>query len=435
MVFAFFRPQSRQQDAVVPPGGTETAGPVFAIDPAVIAASAQPMALIGRARKIAASETGRALSCAVSNRATPAGALAGMAFLQGSAAGIVSVEAAGQKLLYDAAFLRVAHGGDAAILVTAREVTMERAALDALVKSRALHRDLIACSSDFAWSTDASGAFTFVNRAQILGLSDQALHGRRAGDLLAGPAGANPFSAREALDGADVRLKAADGTIVTLNVAAVPVYSPDGVYEGARGIARDVTALREAEAAVERARAADAAQREALLKAMEERASTDPLTGCLNRAAFAGHGAQTLDLLRKTRRPAAFLYLDVDRFKALNDTHGHGAGDEALAGLGRLLRGKLRSGDLAVRFGGDEFGLLLAGADEAGALSRAGRLLAEAAAPDAARPVALSIGIALFEPSGHESLDALVARADRALYQAKREGRGRASLWREEIAC
>jgi diguanylate cyclase (GGDEF)-like protein/PAS domain S-box-containing protein len=340
-----------------------------------------------------------------------------MAFLQGSAAGLVPDGAGPDQRLYDAVFVRLSIAGEAAVLVTARDVTLERAALDALVKSRALHRDLMACSSDFAFATDAAGVFTYVNRARALGFADAALHGRKAACL--SPDAAGLFCSREAVTGADAGLTTAAGDSAIFEISAVPVFSPDGVFEGARGIARDVTALRQAQRAAAEARDAE-------LAAMTALASIDALTGCLTRTAFETQAATLLAAQARGGQTPALLYLDIDRFKVLNDTRGHGAGDAALGALGRLLTAPLRSGDLAVRFGGDEFGLLLANSSEDGARARAVRLLADARACRHPEALSLSIGIALARPG--EPLGALTARADAALYTAKRAGRGQAAF-------
>jgi diguanylate cyclase (GGDEF)-like protein len=120
----------------------------------------------------------------------------------------------------------------------------------------------------------------------------------------------------------------------------------------------------------------------------------------------------------------ALAFLDLDNLKPLNDQHGHGAGDAALRATARLLRDAAAPGDIAARFGGDEFILWIAGADEAAAVARAQALLAAAAALPGDGAPRFSLGLAAWRPTSGEGLARLLARADAALYQAKREARG-----------
>jgi len=164
-----------------------------------------------------------------------------------------------------------------------------------------------------------------------------------------------------------------------------------------------------------------------LQRELEVQARTDALTGLLNRRAFMD------DLRHRLGRPAetgALLFIDLDHFKAINDTLGHEAGDAALVAVARTLRAKVRPVDLAARLGGDEFALWLQDADMAATAQRAAAICAAAAGLrpwQAGPPLSFSIGGAL-RPSGMRVMpDALVAAADAAMYEAKRAGRG---TWR-----
>jgi len=156
---------------------------------------------------------------------------------------------------------------------------------------------------------------------------------------------------------------------------------------------------------------------------------TDPLTGLLNRRAFFEELERRLQRLERGRRGAVLLFIDMDNFKLVNDRRGHRAGDEAIHELCRILSQQSRSGDLLARLGGDEFALWIDGLDERGGGERAAALLAAAKslAPlsgDAARPLGISIGLALAAPAGGERPEQLVARADQAMYRAKQAGKG-----------
>nr|WP_255608021.1 sensor domain-containing diguanylate cyclase [Ancylobacter sp. Lp-2] len=160
---------------------------------------------------------------------------------------------------------------------------------------------------------------------------------------------------------------------------------------------------------------------------LEHLASHDALTGLPNRALFDQHLAQVVARLRDGGPRFAVLYMDIDRFKQINDGFGHRAGDAVLREVAGRLRAALAPGDVVARLGGDEFAMVLmedgAAADTAAV---AGRLIAAFAEPFAfeGMPVTLglSIGIALAPDCG-EDPEPLVAGADRALYAAKLAGR------------
>lgn len=135
---------------------------------------------------------------------------------------------------------------------------------------------------------------------------------------------------------------------------------------------------------------------------------------------------QVVRLLREGRH-GALLMADADRFKDLNDRHGHAVGDAALRRIGRAILAALRPGDLLARYGGEEFAVLLADVDETAAVEVADRLRRQVAesASDGAPQITLSVGVAGLKP--HEAFDALVRRADAALFRAKDAGRDRAS--------
>lgn len=155
-------------------------------------------------------------------------------------------------------------------------------------------------------------------------------------------------------------------------------------------------------------------------------ALTDSLTGIANRRAFFEHGERLLDRIVSDRRPAALLLFDLDRFKEVNDTAGHQAGDRVLQAFSNLVAGSIRPGDLFARLGGEEFACLLADAPMAEALKLAERLrgrFGEMSFVDVRAAVTVSVGVAM--ATERRDLSALLANADRALYRAKAEGRNR----------
>lgn len=154
----------------------------------------------------------------------------------------------------------------------------------------------------------------------------------------------------------------------------------------------------------------------------------DALTGLANRRAFDEELAREVARAAREGTPLSVIVLDVDRFKAVNDRHGHAAGDEVLRAVAARAAGVLRAEHLLARLGGEEFGAVLAGADLAQATAAAERMRAAlAAAPVEAAGQALrvtaSFGCATLAPG--ETGEALVARADARLYAAKEAGRDR----------
>ena len=163
---------------------------------------------------------------------------------------------------------------------------------------------------------------------------------------------------------------------------------------------------------------------------LEHMSRTDPLTGLLNRRAF--FTGLEVQISRATRQGngGALLYIDLDNFKPVNDRYGHARGDEVPCRVAELLRQNSRPYDLAARLGGDEFALWLDGIDDASASRRARQLVADAAilkqySAKTDNCLGISLGIAMSDPNGGESVEQLLSRADGALYAAKRDGKSR----------
>lgn len=440
------------------------------------------------------------------------------------------------------------------------EPPFDRRLQSALIDSRQRYKDLVDIAGDFAWETDRSGQFVFVSPRGALGYAAAELIGRPAAQFLADPQDdAAAFTAREPIENLQLWLRRADNEAACLRLSAVPVLDSEGVWQGTRGICRDITAARARDAALAHAdlrerllghilralrdsiepaemlsaaamataRAFGAASchvlradagdhyavaahvdlsgaglesdwREAplaaavsldqpvaagvwlvaaaryrhavkglvVLKALDDRpwdadaialiggvadhlgialaqiedreqlrqlSRTDGLTGLLNRRTFYDEVERRWRRARAEARPSgALVYCDLDNFKLVNDHAGHGAGDEALRAVARILSDLTRGQDLVSRLGGDEFALWLEGADRAGAESKAAAILAAVKglahmSGDPARPFAVSLGLALASPVDAD-LDAFLARADGAMYAAKQAGKGQVAF-------
>ena len=188
--------------------------------------------------------------------------------------------------------------------------------------------------------------------------------------------------------------------------------------------ADDPAALR-AEIARLNAELADAGRR---IAELEVRASIDALTDVLNRRGFERELARALAYLARYGGSAALVYIDLDRFKAVNDRHGHAAGDELLREVGRALTANVRAADAVGRLGGDEFAVLLWNLSEAQAQAKARALediVAAAGIGGGAQRVAVGASAGAVPLAPAMTPAALIEAADRAMYARKAERRGR----------
>jgi two-component system cell cycle response regulator len=163
-------------------------------------------------------------------------------------------------------------------------------------------------------------------------------------------------------------------------------------------------------------------------EAASEMSMTDALTGLLNRYGLQRALQRELSEARRYTRPLSCLLLDIDFFKAINDTHGHAAGDAALMQAARVLTESVRGSDVVCRYGGEEFLVLAPETDARGAHSLAEKIRLSVSTRlfgDGERAFALTISVGVAELRPGESGNDMIARADLALYQAKQHGRDR----------
>ncbi len=202
------------------------------------------------------------------------------------------------------------------------------------------------------------------------------------------------------------------GRQVAVDAHAIPVVSPDGISRGLALVLHDVSPEISLEARCEN---------------LQEKATKDPLTQVSNRAEFDRVHARFVEAHLEKRLPCSLIISDIDRFKLVNDTYGHQAGDEVIQSFARVLKSCCRPGDLVARYGGEEFVVLCADCDNAAAVRRAEELrkaFSHVAQPALeGRNVTASFGVTEIQPG--DTPETMLRRADRALLNAKENGRNR----------
>jgi diguanylate cyclase (GGDEF)-like protein len=173
---------------------------------------------------------------------------------------------------------------------------------------------------------------------------------------------------------------------------------------------------------------------QALVGRLADEARTDPLTGLLNRRGLGEHAAVEIARARRAGSLVAAACFDLDHFKGINDRWGHETGDRVLAGLGRLLMREARDIDIVARAGGEEFVVVLPGADLDGVSAFAERIRAALAAETSEDLPAVRVSAGVVSRVAPEDLASLLQQADAALYAAKRAGRDRTMPWSDRAA-
>ncbi|MCX7693960.1 diguanylate cyclase [Tepidimonas taiwanensis] len=291
-------------------------------------------------------------------------------------------------------------------------------------ETQALAEQVFRHTQDAIVVTDPEGRIVRVNEAfcRLTGYATDEVLGRTPALLASGRHDRAFFAAmwhslrNDGFWSGDVWNRRRDGSLMANWMSISALRSADGALLGYVGIFHDVTARRLGEEHLQRA------------------ALYDPLTGLGNRVLLIDRLQQAIAQAQRHGHVLAVVMLDLDGFKAVNDTYGHAAGDRLLVTLAQRFRALIREGDTAARLGGDEFVFLLPDLIRpADALPTVQRLLQAASTPveDAAGAlrVSASIGIAYFPQDGAPGPDALLQRADEAMYAAKHGGRNRYAEW------
>ncbi len=170
----------------------------------------------------------------------------------------------------------------------------------------------------------------------------------------------------------------------------------------------------------------EAGQLHARIGTLESLADTDPLLPVFNRRAFTRELRRAMAMAQRHNLGGALVFIDLDGFKEINDTYGHAAGDTVLHSVASILTAQLRETDIVGRLGGDEFGVLLAAADDAGAQKKADSLIAAITGHDIMlgdKLVHIRASAGVYPFSGAKTADALIEAADKAMYACKKARR------------
>ena len=218
----------------------------------------------------------------------------------------------------------------------------------------------------------------------------------------------------ETLNGVEYRVQHRDGSLRWHSASVSPLFNAAGSLDALIGIVRDITESRQAR------------------EELDQMAHADALTGLANRARLSTLLAGAMTKADQAQNQAAVLFIDLDRFKPVNDELGHAVGDQLLVQVARRINHALRQPDSAARFGGDEFVVLLHDLDDGGqAMAVAQRIIEQISRPfhiqDHEITISCSIGIALYPSDGRNERE-LIQSADQAMYHAKQNGRATARL-------
>lgn len=298
--------------------------------------------------------------------------------------------------------------------VVMRDITQALRARAELLRSESVLKIVAATLPVQVSVLDSQQTYLFTNDAfaQWAGLPQGSLVGRHVREAL----GAAEHDRRRpyleaALGGQRVVFESRLGGNQYFETTYIPFRDAEGQVAGLVAVSQDITTHKR--------------QHQELLDA----SLTDALTGALNRAGFDLRVPAALEQARAGRQKLALLFVDLDRFKPVNDEHGHATGDALLGAVAQRLKGVLRPSDLLARLGGDEFAVVLPSIkDEEAARTVAHKIVSALAEPfdigGKRLRIGASVGLALARAGG-DTTQSLTERADKALYRAKRAGRGR----------
>jgi diguanylate cyclase (GGDEF)-like protein/PAS domain S-box-containing protein len=308
--------------------------------------------------------------------------------------------------------------GESCIVTSVMDITERKRAERQLRDSERRFRDFAEAAGEYVWEIDRDGRFTYLSRRveQVTGYAPEDLLGRSPTDFM--PAGEaervrtayrEAARARESFRNLEHRTMSRSGSQLWQLVSGVPIVGAEGQLVGYRGTALDITERKQSEARI------------------SELATRDPLTNLPNRLLLSDRLARGIANVQREGSSLAVMFIDLDHFKRINDTHGHEVGDGLLREVARRIGGLLRKGDTLARLGGDEFVVVLEGlktAEDAGQVAQ--KIINLVSQPCEVGGHTLnttaSVGIAICPTDGADATT-LMRHADTAMYVAKSSGR------------
>ncbi|MEC8066852.1 MAG: EAL domain-containing protein [Pseudomonadota bacterium] len=313
------------------------------------------------------------------------------------------------------------------IVIHSRDISKRKKYADELARSEQRFRDFADSSADWLWEVNERFEFTYISPGikQTLGFTSEEMIGRMKLDALFSK---NSDMTRELIESRVERrqpyrdiefwTKSKEGERVCLRISAVPVFNEKQEFTGYRGAATNITTSK--------------LDRENMFRL----ATTDHLTGLLNRARFGEELDRTLSLAKRHKSQGVLLFIDLDQFKSVNDTYGHDAGDALIRSVAEVLGDNVRSTDIVARLGGDEFGIIMHNIDVNRAKVKVQKIINKL---DALRVpyngvtihCTMSIGMIPYPQEERDSTGLLMS-ADLAMYRAKELGRNRLYIYGED---
>lgn len=318
--------------------------------------------------------------------------------------------------------------GEKCLLSLLSDITERRRAVEKLRESERRFADVVDAAGEYVWETDINGRYLYVSERieKVLGYKAEEILGKTAYD----------FMTREEIDrlehwfdtrpdpGMPIRNLehmsiTKDGRQIWQQISGVPIFNPAGERIGYRGTGFDITERKQAE------------------QRIEELATRDALTQLPNRRLLADRLSQGILAAQRNGGLIAVLFVDLDRFKTINDSLGHAAGDDLLRSVASRLQDLMRKGDTLARIGGDEFVVVLEAlraAEDAGAVAQKIILtLSEPYLIDGnTLTTSASVGISVY-PGDAPDGSTLIRNADMAMYFAKEHGRRNYQFYSEEM--
>lgn len=341
---------------------------------------------------------------------------------------------------------RTLDGRPLRVIGTHTDITERKFFEEALRKSEVRFRSLFEQTNDAVFILDLAGQHLAVNEgaAYMLGYTVEEMIGLSMLDISAEIDESSKILDRliagENIPIYERKFRRKNGQVFPVEINVKLVQDNDGNPLHIQSVVRDISRRKQAEEALKNANEQlmlHIAEVEKLHEELSEQALHDPLTGLYNRRYLAEMLEREIMRAEREQIFLGIIVSDIDHFKKINDTYGHQVGDKLLVETASLMKRSTRGMDIVCRYGGEEFIMVLPGADAASAARRAetirqecARVILSHAGEDLT--VTISFGVASYPEHG-KNAEEIIIKADKALYQSKEAGRNRVTIWGEEI--